>query len=510
MRVATRSLYQSGIDQINTNLNRLTKMSENVSTGKKINRAADDPTGYTRILSADTSISAINQIKRNIVTGTSWLSNTETVLTTVQETIESAKNTAIQMVNATISAEDRQAVSEQINDIILNLKTVSGTKINGSYLFSGKATDTAPFQFDNETWPTAVSYNGESNCFQINTGSSFYADVSIPGDQAFFSSTVRVDSTNQNLDFREYSNSAQLTAVIPEGDYSPQELAQVMESAMEEASATPYRLTSISNSTGVGTTVNVVDYASLTQASTSPFQLDWDGSGWTLTDNSGYTTANLMADSDESQAIIDLDGDDLADLTVAIESSTLSQTVTFDVTAQPAVDYSVIYDESTASFSITDAGGTLTDLSLLWGSGSNSGTTIGEDIGFGSSADNTGATSYSGANDVTWGIFQSLIELRDSLKNDDTDGISRAITRLNAQYDHTTTQISLAGIKENLLETRDSVIDTLLLNLETEKGGTEDTDMVKSLSDLSARQTAYEAALSAYSKVTSLSILDYI
>jgi flagellar hook-associated protein 3 FlgL len=510
MRVATRTLYQSGIDQINTSLKRLTKTSEMVATGKKINRVSDDPTGYTRLLSADTSISAMNQIKKNIVTGASFLSNTETILATVQDTLVSARDTAIQMVNGTMTAVDRETVAEQINDIILNLKTVSGTKINGSCLFSGKATDTAPFQFDNDTWPTSVSYKGSDDSFQINTGSLFYADVSIPGDQAFFSATLRVDSTNQHLDFSEYPDSAPLTAVIPEGDYSPLDLAKAMESAMEEASKASFRLTGITNSEGLETTVTVPDGTALTQPSASPFQVQWDGSAWTLEGNGGYSSAILMPESGGGSALIDVNGDNLADITIDVAESDAPFDVSFEITAAPSVDYSVTWDENSGSFSIEDAGGALSDLALLWESGPNSGTGIGEDIGFGSTGDDTGALSYSGEEDVTWGIFQSLMDLRDALKNDDTEGISRGITRLNAQYDHITAQISLAGIRESLLETRDSVIDTLLLNLETEKGGTEDTDMVKSLSDLSARQTAYEAALSANTTITSLSILDYL
>ena len=509
MRVATRTLYQSSQGQINTNLSRLTKTSEMVATGKKINRSADDPTGYARLLSVDSSISALNQVKRNITTGTSWLSNTATVLATVQEAVVSARDTAIQLANGTMSAVDRDAVAEQINDIILNLKTISGTRLNGSCLFSGQATDTEPFEFDNDTWPETVSYQGESNSFQINTGGKFNVDVSIPGDQAFFDKTIRVDETNHSLDFRENTGSAQLSAIIPDGEYIPAELAAAMETAMEEASSAPFRVTGIANSEGLDTRVSVSDYTVLSSASTSTVKLDWDGTGWTLSDDGGYGSATLMYDSDEDQAGIDLDGDGTSDISLAVEASSDPFSITFDITAQSPADYSVTYDESSKSFSIADDGGTLSDLALLWETGTGSSTSIGEDIGFGTAGDDSGTDSYTGENDVTWGIFQSLIDLRDALKDNDSDSISRAITRLNAHYDHITTEISLAGIKENLMDTRDSVIDTLLLTMETEKGATEDTDMVKSLSDLSSRQTAYEAALAAYSQVTSLSILDY-
>jgi flagellin-like hook-associated protein FlgL len=509
MRIATKTLYESGAFRINSNLSQLNSTSEIVSTGKKINSSSDDPTGYHRIQNVYTSLDQMEQIQRNITTGTSWTTNTESVLTTLNESIIDARDIALELAGSYMGEDERDAVSEQINDMLLNIQMLSSTTINGSYLFSGTETDTQPFVFDNDEWPTSVTYQGNDNPFQVDTGNAFYTDVSIPGNQVFISSEIRVDSTNNIIDFREDADTAQLTATIEEGKYSASELAEAIEDAMEQVSSAAYRITGITNSAGIGTSISVGDYSKLDMASTGTIQLDWNGNGWQLADNGGYTGAGIASDSDENQVAIDLDGDGVGDIDIALDSEMVSGgSVAFDITAGTAIDYDVTYDETTATISIAENGTTLTDLELLWDSGTGSGQSIAPDIGF--TTDLTGATTYSGDPDVTWGIFETLMDLRDALDSNDSDGISRAITRLNTHYDQTSTQVARAGIKTQLMETRDNVIDSLALNLETEKSEIEDADMVKVLSDLSAKQTAYEAALSAYSKIVSVSILDYM
>lgn len=508
MRIATKTLFDSGVYRINANLSDVNKASTVVSTGKKINSASDDPTGYAGVLGIHTSISQLAQVQRNITTGSSWLNNTESVLTTIEEDILTARDACIQLAGGNYSDKEREAVAEQINDILLNIGELSATRIDHSYLFSGTATDTRPFVFDDDTWPTSATYEGNDTPFSVDTGNKYIADVSLPGNQVFIENTIWVDDTNNAIDFLENAGTGQLTAEIPEGEYTAAELAAVIEDVMEQASQAANRVTGITNSAGIGTSVVVDDYSLLDMPSVGSFQMDWNGTNWELTGNGGYTSAVLVPESDGTQVAIDLDGDAMGDIEIFLDEFMTAGTVSFDVTAGTAVNYDVAYDETTGSFSVSDEGGTLTELDLLWDSGSESARSIAPDIGF--SSDAIGTTTYTGDSDVTWGIFETLMDLRDAMQNDDTDGITRAITRLNAHYDHFSTQVSLAGITLNVMETRESVMDTLMLNLETRQSETEDADMVRAISDLTARQTAYEASLSAYSKIISVSILDYI
>ncbi len=68
-------------------------------------------------------------------------------------------------------------------------------------------------------------------------------------------------------------------------------------------------------------------------------------------------------------------------------------------TADSGTDYSVTYSNTSDSFSIT--GSDLTELQLLWNTGSDTATTIGSVMGFDTTADDTGSTNYTADNAIT-------------------------------------------------------------------------------------------------------------
>ncbi len=66
----------------------------------------------------------------------------------------------------------------------------------------------------------------------------------------------------------------------------------------------------------------------------------------------------------------------------------------------------VVYDSATGKYTIASDGGTL---SLLWNTGSQTASTIGDLLGFDTSADDTGSTSYVGDNPISLSSFQTPV-----------------------------------------------------------------------------------------------------
>ena len=190
-------------------------------------------------------------------------------------------------------------------------------------------------------------------------------------------------------------------------------------------------------------------------------------------------------------------------------ASQLATAVENAMEAASSVDYTVSYDANTSLFSIQDDG-TLTDLQLLWQTGTHAGTSIGPDMGFGASGDDTGGTSYNGSPGVEWGIFKTLIDLKGYLMADDVDGIERSMTRLDNHFNHFTTTISDTGYKEIRLDIKENVISDLNLSYMTRKSKLEDADMIEAISELQAKEAAYQAALASSAKIMELSLMDYL
>jgi len=110
----------------------------------------------------------------------------------------------------------------------------------------------------------------------------------------------------------------------------------------------------------------------------------------------------------------------------------------------------------------------------------------------------------------TTGIFKTLIDLKTALENNDVSGIQDAIGQLDMHLDTIGDVISDAGIKETQLEVKNSIIQELKLNYQERKSELEDADIAEAVMDLTAKQTAYKAALASSAKVMQLSLVDYL
>jgi len=181
-----------------------------------------------------------------------------------------------------------------------------------------------------------------------------------------------------------------------------------------------------------------------------------------------------------------------------------------------SIDYSVSWDDFTQKFTIKENGTNLSELHLMWQSGNNAplaqggtGESIGLILGFNANADDI-AKPMESSRIVEWGVFNTLIDLKQYLSNNDRDGIERTIGRLETNYDNMTSRIVDAGMKFNRLEVRETITTNISLSLTERRSNIEDADTIKSIMDLKNIETAYQAALSATAKVLDISLVDYL
>ncbi len=174
------------------------------------------------------------------------------------------------------------------------------------------------------------------------------------------------------------------------------------------------------------------------------------------------------------------------------------------------VDYDVSYSYISRKFTIKEDGETgrkLDDFQILWSTGTNSDTSAAAVLGFESK---DVFTTPARSDEVAWGVFETLFELKEYLSKDDVDGISRTMTRLDTHYNSITSVLSDVGMKYNRLEIRKQVSIETKLSITERKSMIEDADIVESIMDLKAIQTAYEASLNSTSKILDLSLVNFL
>jgi flagellar hook-associated protein 3 FlgL len=108
------------------------------------------------------------------------------------------------------------------------------------------------------------------------------------------------------------------------------------------------------------------------------------------------------------------------------------------------------------------------------------------------------------------GVLASLRDLARALHGDDRAGITGAITSIDDAFDTVQGLIAETGARYNQLEITDANLDAVELNLLALQSDLEEVDVEEAATELMSRQTAYQAAMLATSRVMGLTLTDYL
>ncbi|MCM1037886.1 MAG: hypothetical protein NC434_01080 [Ruminococcus sp.] len=115
------------------------KSTEKLSSGYKINRAADDAAGLAISEKMRRQIRGLTQASANAQDGISAVQTAEGALTEVHDMLQRMNELAIKAGNGTMSESDRQSVQDEIDQLITEIDRVSETtKFNETYLLKGE------------------------------------------------------------------------------------------------------------------------------------------------------------------------------------------------------------------------------------------------------------------------------------------------------------------------------------------------------------------------------------
>ena len=128
------------------------KSTEKLSSGYKINRAADDAAGLSISEKMRKQIRGLSQASLNAQDGISAVQTAEGALNEVQDMLQRMNELAVKAANGTMSTDDRNYIQDEIDQLVTEIDRVAETtKFNETYLLKGvEATETV-----NETTVTS-------------------------------------------------------------------------------------------------------------------------------------------------------------------------------------------------------------------------------------------------------------------------------------------------------------------------------------------------------------------
>ena len=123
---------------LNVTTSAQSKSTEKLSSGYKINRAADDAAGLTISEKMRKQIKGLDRASTNAEDGVSAVQTAEGALTEVHSMLQRMNELATQSANGTNSSTDRKAIQDEIDQLTTEIDRVSETtKFNETYLLKG-------------------------------------------------------------------------------------------------------------------------------------------------------------------------------------------------------------------------------------------------------------------------------------------------------------------------------------------------------------------------------------
>lgn len=181
MRITHQMLAGDAIRYMEENLERLSDLQQKIATGKRYNRSSDNPSVAAAGLSLRSSLESSQAYLDTAEETDTWLSTTEFALKDVVEIATRAINLALDGLSDTQGPSERQAMATEMGLLLEEAIDLGNTSLEGSYIFAGFKTRTAPFTLVTGT-PDSVNYNGDAGNIQRNVGPGQKISVNLDGD----------------------------------------------------------------------------------------------------------------------------------------------------------------------------------------------------------------------------------------------------------------------------------------------------------------------------------------
>lgn len=179
-RVTQGMMNTQLLRNLNNNMNRMNNESNQLSTGRKINKPSDDPVGLTFALRYRSELATNEQYQKNVDSALSWLEYTDTTLDQAGSVFQRVRELAVKGANDTNPQEALDSIKSEVGELYNQLVSIGNSQFNGKYVFNGQKTDTIPYSIDNAAQDKTDTYS-----IQYEIGTGVKLPINVTGEQVF-------------------------------------------------------------------------------------------------------------------------------------------------------------------------------------------------------------------------------------------------------------------------------------------------------------------------------------
>ena len=198
----------STLNTLNKNSSALASSLKKVSSGMKINSAADDASGYAISERMRVQIRGLDQANQNTQNGTSMMKVAEGAVSSTVDILKTLKEKVINAANDTNTDSDRATIQKELDQSIDQINDNANVTYNGKYLVDGshnskvQTTTTAMTNeslFSTTSGTTAFSAMKDRNGNSLNINSLDTVTISFVKEGKTYSATVQATDNLNNL-----------------------------------------------------------------------------------------------------------------------------------------------------------------------------------------------------------------------------------------------------------------------------------------------------------------------
>ncbi len=447
-------------------------LQEQVTTGNRIIRTSDDPAGAFRILTLKNSITKYEDYESNLTEVELSLSEASNALESISNLLQRVDVLVTQASSGTYSSDNRQAIAEEIDQILEQCVSLSNHQTMGRYIFGGQNSSTAPYEITRENGKIAsVQYVGSYNSQPVPVGATISMSGQMVGETFFRNDNRQTPTLYGSTGAAVGSGTSSLR-----GDHWLR---------LTHASSTYEAGSGVATGTSGNNYDTILGDDHTVTISGGTIRLD----GGTAVSYTGAETDLKLTNENGDVAYVNLTGA-VADGTWSIQAN--GQVALDDGTKVALTDFTA------ENFSVTDPNEPSRFLYIDT-----------NDI------QRTGNEAVTVAG--TYDLFNTLVQSRDVLLNKEgleetalTRAIERAADAVVEIGGGFRQRITIVGGQLGAVDTLRTTLDNLKYNAKTESTSIQQADVTELAVELARCETLYEMVLQVAGQTLSLSLLDYI
>jgi len=179
-RVTQNSVANRAMTGLQGNLARLSKLQEQLSSGKQLSRPSESPAGTATALQVRSDIRSTQQYSRNADNGLGWLATADNALTSSLDLVRRVRELTLQgMSSGTASTPGaHEALAVEIDNVRVQLISTANARYGDRPVFGGTTSGGSAYS-------SAGVYTGETEAIQRTVGANARVRVDTDGPATF-------------------------------------------------------------------------------------------------------------------------------------------------------------------------------------------------------------------------------------------------------------------------------------------------------------------------------------